>query len=87
MEVRNYMEVVVQHLLPGILKRNPEVCSCERCIADIKAIALNSLPPKYIASESGEVYSKIHALSLQFEVDVTNAILHAMNKVKNKPQH
>lgn len=81
------MEIVVSHLLPNILKGNPEVCSCKKCEADIKAIALNHLPPKYIATESGEVYSKINALSIQFEADVVNAITKAIEKVQNSPRH
>lgn len=87
MEVKNYMEIVVNNLLPSVLKLNSDVCCCEKCQADIKAIALNHLPPKYIATESGEVYSKINALSIQFEADVINAITKAIEKVKNLPRH
>ncbi|SNR86634.1 competence protein ComFB [Anaerovirgula multivorans] len=87
MEVKNYMEIVVSHLLPSILKMNPDVCNCKKCEADIKAIALNHLPPKYIATESGEVYSKINALSIQFEADVVNALTKAIEKVKSFPRH
>ncbi|SDK51741.1 late competence development ComFB family protein [Natronincola ferrireducens] len=87
MKIKNYMEVVVNNLLPNILKCQEESCSCERCVADIKAIALNMLPPKYIATEFGEVYSKINALSIQFEADVTNAIIQAIDKVKKHPRH
>ncbi|AKL95285.1 late competence development protein ComFB [Clostridium aceticum] len=87
MEVKNYMEVVVNQLLPGILKRYKDICGCDRCIADIKAITLNLLPPKYVATESGELYQKVNALSVQFEADVTNAVIQAINKVKNNPRH
>ncbi|SES71189.1 competence protein ComFB [Natronincola peptidivorans] len=87
MEIKNYMEIVVNNLLPNILKLNDDVCTCNQCVADIKAIALNHLPPKYIATESGEVYSKINALSIQFEADVINALTIAINKVTSSPRH
>lgn len=87
MEVKNYMEIVVNNLLPSILKLNPDVCDCEKCKSDIKAIALNNLPPRYIATESGEVYSKINALATQFEADVINSIIQAIEIVKRSPRH
>lgn len=87
MKVKNYMEDIVDKLLPELLKKKPEICNCEHCISDIKALALNNLPPKYIATEKGEVYSRISELSIQFETDVTRAILQAMEKVNQFPRH
>ncbi len=85
MGVMNYMEVVVENLLPAILESNPGVCNCEKCKADIKAIALNHLPPKYIVVQSGDVHSNIDILSIQFEDVVTNAILYAIKKLGALP--
>ena len=44
---------------------------------DIASKALNDLPPHYVVTEKGEVYSKINALRQQFEVDVISAITKA----------
>lgn len=87
MKVKNYMEIVVNNFLEDILENYQDLCHCEKCIADIKAIALNSLPPKYVASEVGEVYSKIDALSIPFEVNIINTIIKAINIVKESPKH
>jgi len=84
--MKNYMEEVVDSQLDEVL-RNMDMCKCEKCRMDITAITLNSLPPKYIVSEIGELYSKANSLIRQFEVDVTAAIAKAAVIVKMKPRH
>ena len=85
-QIKNYMEVIVERLIRDILREN-NVCTCEKCILDISAIALNNLPPKYIVTEKGELYSRIDALSQQFEVDIISAVTKAADLVKRNPQH
>jgi competence protein ComFB len=63
------------------------VCTCEKCLLDIAAIALNDLPPKYVVTKKGELYSKINTLGQQFEVDVVSAITKAAVLVKRRPRH
>ncbi len=85
-QVKNYMEEIVFSLMKEILE-DINMCTCEKCVNDIAAIALNDLPPKYIVSEKGELYSKIDALRQQFEVDVIAAVTKAAVLVKRKPRH
>jgi competence protein ComFB len=85
-QIKNYMEEIVFNQLKEILT-DINVCTCEKCILDIAAIALNDLPPKYLVSEKGELYSKIDSLRQQFEVDVISAITKAAVMVKRKPRH
>ncbi|WP_024834666.1 late competence development ComFB family protein [Ruminiclostridium josui] len=84
--LKNYMEEVVFNLMDGVLD-DINMCKCELCVKDIAALALNSLPPKYIASEKGELYSKVNSLRNQFEVDVISAITKAAVLVKSAPRH
>jgi competence protein ComFB len=84
--LKNYMEEVVFNLMDSVLD-DINVCKCEMCIKDIAALALNDLPPKYIASEKGELYSKTNNLRSQFEVDVISAITKAAVLVKRSPRH
>lgn len=84
--LKNYMEEVVFNLIDGVLD-DISMCKCELCVKDIAALALNSLPPKYIASEKGELYSKVNSLRNQFEVDVISAITKAAVLVKEAPRH
>jgi competence protein ComFB len=85
-QLKNYMEEVVFLIIRDIIK-NMKVCTCKKCSLDIAAIALNDLPPKYIVSEKGELYSRIDGLKQQFEVDVITAVTKAITIVKNNPRH
>lgn len=87
MEVTNFMERVVEQKLSELLDEFPELCKCEECIADIEALALNHLEPHYIATEKGELYTKLDSVKVQSEVDVTKALIEAINIVKRKPHH
>lgn len=84
--LKNYMEEVALNLMEGVLD-DINVCKCELCKMDIAALALNDLPPKYIATEKGELYSKVNSLRNQFEVDVIAAITKAAVLVKRAPRH
>ncbi len=84
--MKNYMEEIVNSALNDILK-DINMCTCERCKLDIAAKALNDLPPQYIVTTKGELYSKINNLKAQFEVDVIAAITKAAIIVKRNPNH
>jgi len=85
-QIKNYMEEIVFSLMKEVLA-DINVCSCEKCKMDIAAIALNDLPPKYIVSDKGELYSKVNSLKQQFEVDVISAVTKAAVMVKRNPRH
>jgi len=85
-QIKNYMEEIVFNQMKDILN-DINMCTCDKCLLDIAAIALNDLPPKYIVTEKGELYSKINTLGQQFEVDVVAAITKAAVLVKRKPRH
>jgi len=80
------MEEVVLSLMKEVLE-DINVCTCEKCKMDIAAIALNDLPPKYIVTDKGELYSKVNSLKQQFEVDVISALTKAAVMVKRNPRH
>jgi competence protein ComFB len=84
--MKNYMEEIVIGSLDDIL-RDIKMCKCDRCKLDITAKALNDLPPQYIVTQKGEIYSKINNLKIQFEVDVISAITKAAIIVKRNPSH
>ena len=84
--IKNYMEEVVLNSIEGILD-DINMCKCQLCVMDIAALALNDLPSKYIATEKGELYSKVNSLRNPFEVDVIAAITKAAVLVKRSPRH
>lgn len=85
--VRNYMEDIVDLLLPSIIEDYKDLCSCSECIEDIKAITLNHLRPYYVATEKGEVYTKVNELVIQFRTDVVKEAVMAIEIVCKNPRH
>ncbi len=86
LELKNLMEEVVTSTLPEVWK-NIDMCKCEKCRLDIIAISLNHLPPRYIVSQRGEVYSRTDFLVLQKRVDIMTAVSNAIHIVKKNPHH
>ena len=84
--MRNYMEDVVQEMLPAVLKRM-DICQCERCLMDITANVLNKLPPKYVVTRRGQLYTKLSSLQYQFDVDIVTAITTAATLIGSNPRH
>ena len=66
---------------------NKDICSCERCMLDMKAHAMNNLAPKYIVSDMGYLYQKIAEMRIQNSVDVLKAIIDAVEVVSKNPNH
>jgi len=85
-EVRNYMETCVNELLDVILG-NLGACKCENCRNDTMAIALNNLPPKYVVTKRGEMYTKINNLQQQHDIDIISAVAKATKIVGQNPRH
>ena len=85
-ELKNYMEDCVQasmeQVLPGL-----NICMCERCRCDIAALALNELPPKYVVTRKGQLYTKLNIFEQQFNIDITTAIIKGAKLVGQNPRH
>ncbi len=86
LHIKNCMEEIVFNFMDEVLG-DIDLCKCEKCRLDTAAIALNHLPPKYVVTEKGEIYSKVNILMQQFEVDVISAITRAAEIVKKNPKH
>ena len=84
--IKNYMEDSVNELLDVVLAETNS-CTCEKCLYDITAIALNSLPSKYVVTSRGNLYTKLAAHQQQSNVDVISAITKAVVIVNNNPRH
>lgn len=89
MKAHNYMEDVVDIVLPKILQSDNYLnqCTCQQCINDMKAIALNNIKPRYVSTEKGSVLSKANMFSIQSETDVTQALIEAIKIVNKLPRH
>ncbi|MDR1702935.1 MAG: late competence development ComFB family protein [Sporomusaceae bacterium] len=86
-KLKNCMEDLVWQYMEQILHCYEGLCNCDRCRYDIFAIALNSLPARYVVSDLGETYTKIQMLDNEFRVSVMTAISLAVDIVKSHPRH
>jgi len=66
---------------------NEKMCKCAKCEMDIISLALNNLPPRYVVTNIGALYTRLNELVLQFSIDVTVEVLNAIKMVKCNPQH
>ena len=83
----NVMESVVETTYEQ-MKDSLGVCACEQCRNDVIALALNYLPPRYVSTASGELYSKAsNSFNAQFSADVHKAIAQAAEQVRRNPRH
>lgn len=87
MAVFNVVEELVKLRTKEMFEKETEMCTCERCFEDVVAVACNNLPPKYIATPTGEVFEKIKYAKLQKTIDVNTAVYKAMKQVRDEPHH
>lgn len=87
MEIHNYMEDMVNDELDGLLAGTDDLCKCQKCKLDIKVWALNRLPPKYVITDKGRMYTKLKEQEIQFRADVSRELTKAVLHVTRNPQH
>jgi len=85
--LHNLMEDAVHNTVTELLSKEKNVCSCEQCRLDIAAIALNSLPPRYVVTSKGASYARADLLEMQKYIDVIGAVTKAIKLVKEHPRH
>jgi len=82
----NKMEEVVKQMAEQMLPASG-VCGCSRCLLDVLALALNSLPPKYVVTNIGNAVTNVDLDSSQWKANVTMAVCNAISVVKSRPRH
>lgn len=87
MKVYNYMEDVVKDTLEDLLSKKGDICKCEKCKFDMMAWVLNRLPPKYIVSDKGRIFTKLQGVEVQFRADVVRELTKAISHITKNPQH
>jgi len=85
--LKNHMETLVDSHLPSLIKENSHIRECEKCQSDIKAMALNNLKPQYIMSDRGLIFTKMKELDHQFQSDIVQELVRAIQIVESHPRH
>lgn len=82
----NVMQVLVEEKAPKYVQMFG-LCSCERCMEDVKALTLNNLPPKYVVVERGDMIPRLTVYEGKFSSDITAQLLQACKLVMERPHH
>lgn len=81
------METLVDSHLPSLIQEKSHIRACEKCQNDIKAMALNHLKPQYIMSDRGLIFTKMKELDHQFQSDIIQELVRAIQIVEGHPRH
>lgn len=82
----NIAEVLTREKLALVMERM-KVCTCKTCVNDVLALALNSLPTKYVTTDAGKQYFQLDIYKKQYETDILAALTKACVRVKAAPRH
>lgn len=63
------------------------VCKCPRCMADVCALALTGLPPKYVVTNKDSLSPLISYYENRNKITMLTALIKACNKVRENPRH
>lgn len=89
--LKNYSEVAVTEVFDDVLallrKQSPNICDCTRCREDVMAIALNRLPPRYIATDRGEIFTNVSFSRVGGKAEVIASLVHGFELVGKHPRH
>jgi len=86
MELKNYMEIVVEDVVDKELSRmNEEWAKSPKPKLDIMALILNRLPARYIVTEKGRIMTKITETEVQFQADILRELVKAVDVVRKNP--
>ena len=82
----NVMQVLVEEKAPKYVQMFG-LCSCERCMEDVKAYTLNHLPSKYVVMEPGDRIPRLTVYEGRFASDITSQLLQACKIIMAHPHH
>ena len=63
------------------------VCTCDRCMADVCALVLTGLPAKYVVTNKDSVSPILGYYESKFKIYMLTELIKACNKVRESPRH
>ena len=82
----NVMQLLVDEKADEYMKMFG-ICCCDKCRVDVRAYALNHLPPKYVVLSQNERIPRLTVYESRFSSDVTAQLIQACKKVMLTPHH
>jgi competence protein ComFB len=88
LDLLNYMEEAVKRSLEELLNEAAyqNLGLDEKAKLDVMAYCLNHLPPRYIVTEKGHLYSRVNELRQQFKTDIVVELSKAIEHIKANPR-
>lgn len=84
--LHNLAEDAMRIKVPEIMQ-SFNICTCQDCVYEVMALALNHIKPLYIVTEKGQLFQKLASYELQYGTDLASEITKACIKVKINPKH
>ena len=81
----NIHEQQVLEAMRDIFAKTPPLCNCGICVEDIYALAMNSLPARYIQATRLDNY--LRSKDFVSKATVRDKVLQAIEKVGKNPNH
>ena len=82
----NVMQLLVEEKADEYMKMFG-ICCCDKCRVDVRAYALNHLPPKYVVLSQNERVPRLTVYENRFASDITAQLIQACKKVMLTPHH
>lgn len=82
----NVMERLVDERLEKYVKLFG-ICSCPRCLADVRALSLSRLPAKYVVLAASSVAPMMSMYQARFDSMVIAQVIQACKTVMESPRH
>ncbi|MCI8608153.1 MAG: hypothetical protein HFE73_00745 [Firmicutes bacterium] len=82
----NVMLELVEEKVPLYMKLFG-LCDCPRCTADVKALTLTNLPPRYAVIREGEPLPKLSVYENMYDSVISTQLTRACRTVMKRPHH
>ena len=79
-------ELLAQQDLEGTMKQF-NVCTCPRCVADVRALTLTALPAKYVVIGKNSFSPVLNYYQNKLRISMLTAMDKACNTVRERPHH
>ena len=89
--IKNFTEIAVDEIFGELIKeqmkKNTGLCACELCQDDMRALALNNLPPHYVVTDKGTILTQVSFDLIGGKTQVISVVMNAIKTVGANPRH
>ena len=88
MQLVNFMEDAVKRTLEELLTESAyrSLVLDDKAKLDVVAYSLNHLPPRYVVTEKGRLFTRVEELKQQFKTDIVVELSKAIGHVTANPR-